>query len=151
MGEMDAARRRHDRPALTARPHIVRSMGAVDTSATSAAAGLRHATLAVYAVFFGSGFAFTSWASRIPQVRDGLDLSPASLGLLLLSLAAGSVAALPLAGVVVARLGAARTVVAVSVAAIGLTIVAIGYRIGVAPVVVGLFLLGAGTVRGTWP
>ena len=68
----------------TARPerrgHVSSGMPAADTIATSAAAGLRHATLAVYAVFFGSGFAFSSWASRIPQVRDALDLSPAQPG-----------------------------------------------------------------------
>jgi fucose permease len=124
-------------------------MPAGDSIDRSADAGLRRATLAVYAVFFGSGFTFSSWASRIPQVRDGLHLSPASLGLLLLSIAAGSVVSLPLAGLVVARLGAARTIVATAfMAAAGLAIAAIGYRIGVAPVVAGLFLLGAG--NGTW-
>jgi fucose permease len=124
-------------------------MPAWDSIDRSPHAGLRRATLAVYAVFFGSGFTFSSWASRIPQVRDGLHLSPASLGLLLLSIAAGSVVSLPLAGLVVARLGAARTIVATAfTAAAGLAIAAIGYRIGVAPVVAGLFLLGAG--NGTW-
>jgi MFS family permease len=124
-------------------------MPAGDSIDRSSDAGLRRATLAVYAVFVGSGFTFSSWASRIPQVRDGLHLSPASLGLLLLSIAAGSVVSLPLAGLVVARLGAARTIVATAfMAAAGLAIAAIGYRIGVAPVVAGLFLLGAG--NGTW-
>src|SRR3954453_12835516 len=124
-------------------------MPAVDAIDPPAEVALRRATLAVYAVFFGSGFTFSSWASRIPQVRDGLHLSPAGLGLLLLSIAAGSVVSLPLAGMVVARLGAARTVVVTAfVAAGGLAIAAVGFQIGVAPVVVGLFLLGAG--NGTW-
>ena len=69
------------------------------------AARLRRAVRAVYYVFFGAGFIFASWASRIPQVRDGLELSPGSLGLLLLSIAAGSLIAMPLAGMVVARAG----------------------------------------------
>jgi fucose permease len=104
---------------------------------------------AVYYVFFGAGFAFASWASRIPQVRDGLRLSPGSLGLLLLSIAAGSLIALPLAGTVVARLGAARTITLMAiVSATGLAATALGYRSGVAPVVVGLFLFGIG--NGTW-
>ncbi len=42
---------------------------------------LPRATRAVYAVFILSGFAFASWASRIPQVRDNLELSPRQLGL----------------------------------------------------------------------
>ncbi|HEY3614330.1 MAG TPA: MFS transporter, partial [Gaiellales bacterium] len=115
----------------------------------AAAAGVQRAVRAVYLVFFGSGFTFASWASRIPQVRDGLHLDPKSLGLLLLAIATGSVLALPLAGMVIARLGAARTVASMStLCAVGLASAAIGYRSGVAPTVVGLFLLGVG--NGTW-
>jgi fucose permease len=110
---------------------------------------LRRATLAVYVVFILSGFAFASWASRIPQVRDALELSPRGLGLVLLATAIGSVTSMPLAGVVVARLGTARTIAVMSViGAAGVATVAVGYRVGVVPVVVGLFLLGVGL--GTW-
>jgi fucose permease len=110
---------------------------------------VRRATLAVYAVFIASGFAFASWASRIPQVRDALELTPRSLGLVLLALAVGSVISMPLAGVVVARLGTARTIAVMSaIAAVGLAAAAVGSGAGVLPVVVGLFLIGLGI--GTW-
>src|SRR3954463_2696013 len=110
---------------------------------------VRRATAAVYAVFILSGFAFASWASRIPQVRDALGLSPRALGLVLLAIAGGSVTSLPLSGGVGARLGTARTVAVMALgAAAGLTIAGLGYRVGVAPVVVGLFALGVG--NGTW-
>jgi fucose permease len=110
---------------------------------------LRRATLAVYAVFIASGFAFASWASRIPQVRDALELSPRSLGLVLLAIAVGSVISMPLAGLVVRRLGTRRTIVVMAlVVAVGLAIAALGYRVGVPAVVAGLFLLGLG--NGTW-
>lgn len=104
---------------------------------------------AVYVAFIGSGFAFASWASRIPTVRDELGATPGELGLILLAVAAGSLIALPLAGLVVTRLGAARTIIIMAIVlALGLATVAIGYRSGVAPVVVGLFLIGFG--NGTW-
>jgi fucose permease len=104
---------------------------------------------ATYAAFIGTGFAFASWASRIPQVRDGLHLGSAQLGLVLLALAAGSVIALPLAGVLVAHLGSRRTVMVMSALdAVALAAIAVGYRFGVGPVVVGLFLFGFG--QGTW-
>jgi fucose permease len=110
---------------------------------------VRRATAAVYAVFILSGFAFASWASRIPQVRDALGLSPRSLGLVLLAIAVGSVSSMPLSGLIVGRLGTARTVALMAVvAAAGLAIAGLGYRVGVAPVVVGLFALGVG--NGTW-
>ena len=107
------------------------------------------ATAAVYAVFILSGFAFASWASRIPQVRDALGLSPRALGLVLLAAAVGSVTSMPLSGVIVGRLGTARTIAVMAVvAAAGLTTAGLGYRVGVAPVVLGLFALGVG--NGTW-
>ena len=111
--------------------------------------GVRRATTAVYAVFILAGFAFASWASRIPQVRDALDLTPRSLGLVLLAIAIGSVLSMPLSGLIVGRLGTARTVAVMAlVAAAGLAIAGLGYRVGVLPVVVGLFALGVG--NGTW-
>jgi predicted MFS family arabinose efflux permease len=103
---------------------------------------------AVFVAFIGSGFAFASWASRIPAVRDTLKLDPGRLGLVLLAIAIGSVVALPLAGLVVTRVGAARTIAAMAVLlALGLAIVAIGHR-HVDAVVVGLLLVGFG--NGAW-
>ena len=75
-----------------------------DTEAVGAA------TRATYAAFISLGFCFASWASRIPQVKQLLGLNASQLGLVLLATAAGSVAALPLAGPVVARSGSRVTV-----------------------------------------
>ncbi len=55
---------------------------------------LRRATLAVSVVFILAGFAFASWAARIPAVRDELSLSAAQIGVLLLIAFIGSLAAL---------------------------------------------------------
>ena len=110
---------------------------------------VRRAMFAVYVVFIGSGFAFASWASRIPQVRDRLRVEPGELGLILLAIAIGSIIAMPLAGVVVTRLGSARAVTVMSlILAAGLATSAVGYLHGIPPVVVGLFFLGFG--NGTW-
>jgi predicted MFS family arabinose efflux permease len=107
------------------------------------------ATRGSYAVFIGAGFAFASWASRIPQVRDRLHLNPANLGLVLLAIAAGSMFSLPLAGTLVHRLGSGRTVAAMSVVlTVGLAVASTGYLVGIAPLVVGLFLVGFG--NGAW-
>jgi MFS family permease len=115
----------------------------------NAASGLRSATRATYVAFAGAGFGFASWASRIPQVKARLDLDPSQLGFVLLSLAAGSVISLPLAGPIVARFGSRRTVMATGVlGGVGLVVVAFGYRVGVVPVVAGLFCWGVAS--GTW-
>jgi MFS family permease len=112
-------------------------------------AQVRRARNAIYVAFIGAGFAFASWASRIPQVRAQLHVSPGTLGLILLCAAIGSAVAIPLAGLVIVRLGEAVTVTITSlIAAAGLAVVAVGYRHGIPPVAAGLFLLGFGT--GSW-
>ena len=115
------------------------------TARSATEAGVR----ATYAAFIATGFAFASWASEIPQVRDRLGLSSAELGLVLLAIAAGSVISLPLAGPLVARIGSRRTVQIMSgVDGVALLVVGLGYAGGVVPVVVGLFLFGFG--QGAW-
>ena len=107
------------------------------------------ATRAVYIAFIVNGFIFASWAARIPQVRDGLRVSPGVLGLILLSVAVGSTIATPLSGLVITWLGDSRTVAVMSLtAAAGMAIVAVGYRYGIPPVAAGLFLFGFSS--GTW-
>lgn len=109
------------------------------------AAQIRKARYAVSAVFIGAGFAFASWAARIPQVRDALRLTPGVLGLVLLCIAVGSAISTPLSGLVITRLGESRTVAVMSlVSATGMTVVAVGYRHGVPAVAAGLFMLGFG-------
>ena len=110
---------------------------------------VRSARNAVYAVFICAGFAFASWASRIPQVRSQLHVSPGVLGLILLSSAIGSTIAMPLSGLVITWIGERRTVVVMSmICAAGLATVAIGYQHGIPPVAAGLFLFGFG--MGNW-
>lgn len=110
---------------------------------------VRSAVLATYAVFIASGIAFASWASRIPQVRDRLHLDPSELGLVLLAIAAGSVIALPLSGVIVGHFGSRWTVRTTGLlTAVAMAVVSLGYVVGAVPVVIGLFLVGLG--MGSW-
>ena len=105
---------------------------------------------AVAAAFALNGLCFATLASRVPDVRAALGLSNGSLGLLLLSAAAGSVVGLPLSGHLidrtdpgfVVRLGAWLVSTGLVVAAIA---AATGSVLGTA---VGLVAYGAGT--GMW-
>ena len=100
---------------------------------------------AVYVVFTAAGFAFASWAARIPQVRSELRVTPGVLGLILLSIAIGSTIAMPLSGLVITKIGERRTVLVMSlISALGLATVAVGYQHGIPLVLVGLFLFGFG-------
>ncbi|WP_306919588.1 MULTISPECIES: sugar MFS transporter [unclassified Arthrobacter] len=75
-----------------------------------------------------SGVAFASWVSRLPAIRDGLDLTPGTIGLLLLCMTAGSFISVSASGLIVLHFGSKRTI-----------------RIGSIMVGCGLVLAGFGT------
>ncbi|MFJ8578076.1 MFS transporter [Micromonospora sp. NPDC093277] len=102
----------------------------------------------VAVVFALNGLAVGTWFSRVPAVREALELSAGRLGLLLLAMSAGAVLAMPVAGLVTQRLGPARTVAAsvlfvtFGTVVAGLSAGLIGSVVGVA---VGLLAFGYGS------
>ena len=98
-----------------------------------------------------NGFAFASWMSRVPDVREILDLTPGMLSVLLLSVSAGSLLGLPVAGRIAHRFGAVASVrIGLSLAAPGIVLAALAvhFELGRFLVMPGLFLLGLG--MGVW-
>ncbi len=80
----------------------------------------------VAAMFVLNGALFGVWASRIPAVSATFDLTPGSLGLLLLCMAAGAITAFPLAGRASDRLGCSVVTKKVAITyAIALMLIAI--------------------------
>ena len=63
------------------------------------------ARLAVTFAFVAHGAIFGTWVSRIPAVKGDLDLGDAKLGVALFAAALGTLVALPVAGITVARVG----------------------------------------------
>jgi MFS family permease len=61
--------------------------------------------IAISVYFFFLGFVFSSWASRIPDIKDRFDLNDAELGSLLFMLPLGALSSLPMSGWLVARAG----------------------------------------------
>jgi MFS family permease len=108
----------------------------------------RNGDLAVFAV---NGFAFASWMSRVPDVKQALALTPGTLSVLLLSVSVGSLLGLPVAGRIAHRIGARRTVrlgMAIEVPGLVLAALAVQASAGILWVMPGLFLVGLGT--GVW-
>ena len=120
------------------------------TARTDDLTRIRRASLGVFVCFALSGFNFASWASRLPAVQEGLGLRRDQMGLLLFTGAAASVAALPLSGLVVERLGTRATVLwAAGFNAGGLATAGLCAGLGnVAGTVAGLVVYGIGT--GIW-
>ncbi|MXV51382.1 MFS transporter [Pedobacter sp. HMF7647] len=68
--------------------------------------------IGVGVLFFFMGLTFSSWASRIPTIQQTLQLNEAELGALLLMLPAGLLVSAPIAGLLIAKFGSRRVVVA---------------------------------------
>ncbi|MDQ6642534.1 MAG: MFS transporter [Actinomycetota bacterium] len=118
---------------------------------TGPASRLVSARNAVALSFGLNGFAFASWVSRIPETRDNLGLDNGHLGLLLLCLSVGSLLALPSAGALVARLGAAGVVRFGTLAdAVGLLGIALGAGVLGSVWVTGAGMLCYGVGTGVW-
>lgn len=66
---------------------------------------LKRVRLATSLFFFGMGFSFATWASRIPDIKSMLHLSEAALGTLLFALPMGQLVAMPFSGKLVTRYG----------------------------------------------
>jgi Major Facilitator Superfamily len=66
--------------------------------------------LALAFVFFANGAALASWFPHIPFVQSRLGIGTGPLGLALLGMAAGALAAMPLAGLLLPRVGSRRLV-----------------------------------------
>lgn len=106
---------------------------------------------AVATVFALNGMAVASWMGRIPEVRDLLGLTPSEIGRVLLALAVGSLVALPTSGLVVSKIGAARTVAGGSVlVAVGLALAGLGSDTLSVVAVVALSLVFVGYGSGSW-
>ncbi|MBT2552450.1 sugar MFS transporter [Arthrobacter sp. ISL-5] len=118
---------------------------------SSTAVQAREVTLwrnAVVVAYGASGIAFASWVSRLPAIRDGLNLTPGTIGLLLLCMTAGSFLSVSASGLIVLRLGSKRTIRTGSVmVGIGLVLAGFGTSVLVSPLAVaaGLAVIGLGT------
>ena len=66
---------------------------------------IQKARFAVFAFFTIAGAAVTFWAVHIPYVENKLDINPATIGVLLLVLGAGALAAIQLVGPLIDRVG----------------------------------------------
>ena len=115
---------------------------------TGQAAEITHWRNAVVIAYAVSGIAFATWVSRLPAIRDGLDLTPGSVGLLLLCMTLGSFLSVSASGLIVLRFGSKQTIRIGSImVGAGLVLAGLGTSVLVNPLAVaaGLAVIGLGT------
>ena len=86
-----------------------------DVETNESGGDLPAARRATRSIFLVMGIATAAWAPMIPFVKTRLLLDDARLGLLLLGLGAGAIAAMPLSGFLIHRLGSRRVILVAGV------------------------------------
>jgi MFS family permease len=99
--------------------------------------------IAVSSFFFLAGICFASWASRIPDIQNKLQLTSAALGGILLCLPVGLLTSLPVAGFLVAKYGS-RIIVLLSAVLYSCTLPMLGFSGSVTQLMITLFIFGFG-------
>ncbi|HEY3528700.1 MAG TPA: MFS transporter [Nocardioides sp.] len=117
------------------------------TRTPSGATASRNAVALVFAL---NGFCFATLASRVPDLRESLDLSNGALGTLLLCIAVGSMGGMPASGHLIERWGAGAVVrLGALLDLAGLVVAGAMATLGSAPLAaVGLLAYGFGS--GVW-
>lgn len=104
-------------------------------------ATVRRGRWAIAAMFFVNGFMIGSWAALVPEYIKRLGVSEATFGLMILAIGLGSVLAMLLAGVVMARLGSRAVLLPFAAMAIFALPLVIATP-GVVPATAALFGMG---------
>ncbi len=102
---------------------------------------LEYFRLSVSSFYFIQGLVFSSWASRIPDIKNSLQMNDAQLGSALFALPVGELATMALAGYAVSRFGSK---ISLSLAAIlnPLALVCLGCATSMWQLVLGLVFFG---------
>lgn len=74
----------------------------------SAVTGKGRIRLAIFSFFFLQGLCFSSWASRIPDIKSMLGMDDAAWGTMLLMIPVGQICGMTLSGTLISRIGSKR-------------------------------------------
>ncbi|MEK8179749.1 MFS transporter [Flavobacterium buctense] len=102
---------------------------------------LNRVRLATSLFFFGMGFCFSTWASRIPDIKSILQLSEAELGTMLFALPFGQLVAMPFTGKIVTKYGS-RNISILGLLFYAFCLIFIGLSTQSWHLATGLFLFG---------
>ena len=102
---------------------------------------LNRVRIATSLFFFGMGFCFATWASRIPDIKSMLHLSEAGLGTMLFAMPIGQLAGMPFSGKVVTKYGS-RIISIIGLLFYSFFLIVLGLATVKWQLAIGLFLFG---------
>ncbi len=102
---------------------------------------LNRIRIAVSLFYFGMGFCFASWASRIPDIKTALHLTDGDLGTILFALPMGQLLAMPFSGKAVTKYGS-KTVIIIALVLYAFSLTNIGLATSSFQLAAALFCFG---------
>jgi len=106
-------------------------------------ASMSRIRFAIFCLYFCTGICFSSWASRIPDIKNGLRLDDAAWGTTLLMIPVGQVCGMAISGLIVSRAGSKKILpLAISGYVLALLLIgcsATGYSLIMSLIVFGFF------------
>jgi MFS family permease len=103
---------------------------------------LRSTRIAIAIFFFISGFGFTTWASRIPDIQHKLQLNNAQLGTVLFAMPIGLILTLPVTGILLQRYSS-RLILFAGTIAFNAMLACLGFVTHAWQLAIVLFLFGS--------
>lgn len=97
--------------------------------------------LAVFLLYFCQGICFSSWASRIPDIKNSLNLGDAAWGTILLMIPIGQICGMTLSGLLISRLGSKR-IFPVSLVGYVLALLFVGFSVTEYALIISLIIFG---------
>ncbi len=98
---------------------------------------------AVFAGLFLLGIAFSTWASRIPDIRTAAALTAATLGYVFMARGLGTIVMMPVVAISINRIGARKTAL-ITAGILSLTLLPLAYMQGWVALGLILFMVGVG-------
>lgn len=86
---------------------------------------IRRIRFAVFSFFFLQGLCFSTWASRIPDIKSSLGMDDAAWGTMLLMIPIGQICGMTLSGILITRIGSKR-ILTVALISYAITLFLIG-------------------------
>ncbi|NDV77474.1 MFS transporter [Dysgonomonas sp. 511] len=97
--------------------------------------------LAIFFLYFCSGICFSSWASRIPDIKTTLGLGDAAWGTILLMIPIGQVCGMTISGLLISRVGS-RKILPIALVAYAAGLLLIGLSASEYALIISLIIFG---------
>ena len=97
--------------------------------------------LAIFCLYFCTGICFSSWASRIPDIKTTLGLGDAAWGTILLMIPIGQICGMTISGLLISRIGS-KKVLPVALAGYVISLIFIGLSESEYALIISLIMFG---------